>query len=44
VIELLWRNNADVSNPGSVCRLIWGGLSNRRHREKQQIRRGIFSS
>jgi hypothetical protein len=36
VIELLWRNDADVSNPGSVRCLIWGRLSNRRHREKRR--------
>jgi len=45
VIELLWRNDADVSDPGSIRRLVWGGLSNGRHREKRpHIGRGIFSS
>jgi hypothetical protein len=36
VIELLGRNDADVSNPGSVWRLIWKGLSNRRHRKERR--------
>jgi hypothetical protein len=35
VIELLWRNNADVTNPDSVRRLVRGGLSNGRDREKR---------
>jgi len=36
VVEPLWRNNADVSNPGSVWRLIWRRLRNRRQREKRR--------
>src|SRR6266404_8354994 len=36
VIELLWRNDAYVSNPGSVRCLVWGRLSNGRHRKKRR--------
>ena len=35
MIELLGRNDADVGNPRSVRRLVLGGLSNGRHREKR---------
>jgi hypothetical protein len=36
VIELLGRNDGDVSNPGSVRRLVRGGLSNGRDWEKRR--------
>ena len=36
VIDLLGRNDGDVSNPGSVRSLVRGGLSNGSDREKRR--------